>query len=254
MLGTLVLLGCGQGKDARDADARHGTPILALVAASTSDAVREIADDFSGNTGIEVRLSADDSSKLAAQIANGVPADVFLSANKKWADFIKDKGLSQDIKELLGNTLVLVVPKGNPAKVTRPEDLTVSAVKKVALAGPTVPAGIYARQALSRLHLVDELEKENKIVGGESVRATLTFVERGEVEAGVVYGTDAKITDKVEVASTFSPATHDPIVYPLVLLARSQQNASARQFYEHLASPSAAAVFRRYGFTLLSGN
>lgn len=252
-LAALGLPGCGRGIDGQQASGKS-RPILALVAASTQEAVQEIADGFTRDTGVEVRLNADDSSKLAAQIVNGAPADLFLSANEKWADYVADQGFAQEKTALLGNTLVLVVPHGNPARISGPEDLTLPAVQKVALAGPTVPAGIYARQALNRLHLLDELEKQKKIVAGESVRVTLAYVERGEAEAGVVYGTDAKITDQVEVTATFSPATHDPIVYPLVLLKAAENNPAARQFRDRLTGPAGAAVFRKYGFTRLTGD
>src|SRR5262249_9152880 len=149
--------------------------------------------------------------------------------------------------------LVVVVPRGNPAGVKNPADLAGDAVKRVAVAGPTVPAGIYARQALKKLKLWDALEKGKKIVSGDNVRATRTFVERGEVEAGVVYATDARITDKAEQVLAFDAADHDPIRYPLVLLEEGQKSAGARALYGHLQSPAAAAVFRKHGFTVLDG-
>jgi molybdate transport system substrate-binding protein len=232
--------------------ARSGS-ILAWVAASTKDAVQENATQFTKEMGIDVKINADDSSKLATQIVNAAPADIFLSANQKWADFVRDKGFAQEIKPLLGNTLVIVVPLGNPGKVAKPEDLGAPAVQKIAVAGPTVPAGIYARQALTRLKLWDELEQQKRIVPGENVRVALTYVERGEAEAGIVYGTDARISTKIQEVYTFQPDTHDKIVYPLVLLQAGQKNDAARKFYEYLQSPAAAAVFRKHGFTRLSG-
>jgi molybdate transport system permease protein len=224
-------------------------PVLVLVAASTRDAVQEIAAGFTKETGVAVQISAEDSGKLAVQITNGAPADLFLSANEKWADLIRDKGLALATKALLGNTLVLVVPRGNPAGVRSPEDLTGAAVKRLALAGPTVPAGTYARQALAHLRLLDELEKQKKIATGENVRVALTYVERGEAEAGIVYGSDAKITDQVEVAYTFTAAAHDPIVYPLVLLMAAEDKPGARNFYDYLQQPAAAKTFEKYGFS-----
>jgi molybdate transport system substrate-binding protein len=173
---------------------------------------------------------------------------LFLSANEKWADFVQQKGLALESNPLLGNSLVIVVPKDNPAPVSKPEDLTTPAVKRLALAGPTVPAGIYARQALARLNLWNELEKEKKVVAGENVRVALTYVERGEVEAGIVYSTDARITERVQAVYTFDKAIHDPIVYPLVLLKRAEKNAGARAFFDYLQSSQATAIFRKYGF------
>jgi molybdate transport system substrate-binding protein len=245
---AVSLLGCGPGKDGGTAKSEDGT-VLALVAASTKDAVHEAAAAFTRETGTAVKLNADDSSKLATQIVNGAPADLFLSANTQWAEFVRDKGFVHESRPLLGNRLVLVVPVGNPAHVGGPQDLAAPAVHKVAVAGPNVPAGIYARQALTHLHLWDELERHKKIVSGENVRVALSYVERGEAEAGVVYATDAKITERVESVYPFAPSTHEPIVYPLVLLQTGARNEAARKFYDYLQSPKGTAVFQKYGFT-----
>jgi molybdate transport system substrate-binding protein len=246
-LAAITVLGCSKNKE----DAKGH--ILALVAASTREAAQEIADAFTRDTGTEIQISADDSSKLATQIINGAPADLFLSANEEWAKFVKKNGFAAEVVPLLGNTLVLVVPRGNPGRVSKPEELTGPTVKKVALAGPSVPAGIYGRQALQHLNLLEVLESERKVVAGENVRVTLAYVERGEAEAGIVYGTDARITDQVEVTYTFSPSTHERIVYPLVLTRSGASNESARKFYEYLQAAQAKGVFEKHGFTFLAG-
>jgi molybdate transport system permease protein len=230
-----------------DAGGERG-PVLCLIAASTEDAMKEIAATFAADTGISVKLNADDSSKLATQIFHGAPADLFLSANDKWAEYIKEKGFARHTQPLLGNSLVLVVPRGNPGQVRQPEDLAKPAVERIAVAGPTVPAGIYARQALSRLKLWDNLWALRKVVAGDNVRDTLTYVERAEVQAGIVYATDARISNKIEVVYTFPPSSHDRLVYPLVLLKAGAGKAAARRFYEYLQTPAAEAVFRKYGF------
>jgi molybdate transport system substrate-binding protein len=250
----LLAFGCTGGTEItnkRDDGDKEG-PVVAFVAASTKDAVQEIADVFAKERKTEVKVTADDSSRLATQIVEGARADVYLSANEEWANFVKDKGLAQETTPLLGNSLVIVVPAGNPAKVGRPEDLTKSAVKRVAVAGPTVPAGIYARQALGKLGLWNALEKEKKVVSGENVRVTLMYVERGEADAGVVYATDAKLTNKVEQVFTFDPSTHEPIRYPLVLLKERPRTRDGQAFFDFLQSPAAAAIFRKYGFTVLA--
>jgi molybdate transport system permease protein len=236
------MAGCTRSRE------RH--KVLVLAAASTRDAVQEIAADFTRETGVAVEVSPEDSGKLATQIAHGAPADLFLSANEKWADFVRDRGLALEVKPLLGNSLVLIVPQGNPAGVHVPQDLSRADVKRIALAGPTVPAGIYARQALTSLNLLAELEKQNKIATGENVRVTLTYVERGEAQAGIVYGSDARLSDRVETVYTFAPVSHEPIVYPLVLLKAAEKKPAARQFYDYLQGSFAAGVFGRHGFTL----
>jgi molybdate transport system substrate-binding protein len=244
-----AVFGCSKNSE------NHGgqEPVRVLVAASTKDAVQEIAGLFTKETGVEVKIAAESSSKLATQIVNDAPADLFLSANEKWADFVKDKGYAAETRLLLGNSLVLVVPKGNPGRVSKPKDLAGGSVLHVALAGPAVPAGIYARQALKQLGLLEPLEHNKKIVTGEDVRVALAFVERGEAEAGIVYDTDARITDKVEVVHTFAPSTHDLIRYPLLLLKAGQDKEPARKVFAFLQSLKAAEVFKKHGFTPLVG-
>jgi len=247
LLGFLSSIGCN-----RTAETPRGSePVTAFVAASTKDAVQEIASAFKNDKNCEVKINVDDSSKLATQIVQEAPAQVFLSANEKWADFVKEKGFAQETVPLLGNSLVLVTPKGNPAGIRNAEDLAKGSLKRLAVAGPTVPAGIYARQALKKLKLWDALEAEKKVVAGDNVRITLTYVERGEAEAGIVYATDAKISDKVEVVYTFPADTHDSIRYPLVLLRAGNASTSGRAFFDYLQSAKAKDIFGKHGFTLL---
>jgi molybdate transport system substrate-binding protein len=250
LLGLALLVGAaGCGKPGED-----GKGVLrVLVAASTKEAVEEIGRQFTKDTGVEVKVVAESSSRLATQIIHDAPADLFLSANEKWADLVQEEGYAQESLPLLTNRLVLIAPKGNPGKVGKPADLTGAGVKHVALAGPDVPAGIYARQALKKLRLLGDLERGKKIVAGDDVRVTLTFVERGEAEAGIVYETDAKITDKVQVVYTFDPSTHDAIRYPLVLLKAGQKKEAARKLFGFMQSARAKAVFEKHGFTMLSG-
>jgi molybdate transport system substrate-binding protein len=242
-----TLGGCRSGPQ----DATAESPVLALVAASTKDAVEEAAAAFEKAGGAPVTVSAEDSSRLAAQIVNGAPAHLFLSANEKWADHVRDNGFAAEVAPLLGNSLVIVVPRGNPAGVHEAADLAGPVVRHLAVAGPTVPAGIYARQALKSLGLWERIEA--RVVSGDNVRVTLTYVERGEAEAGIVYATDARVSDAVENVCTFAAKTHDPIRYPLVLLKAGAGHAAARRFYDFLRSEAAADVFRKYGFTRLGG-
>lgn len=240
-------LGCG----GQTQPSKAHEPVTVFVAASTKNAVAKIASAFKDERQIEVRISADDSSKLAMQIVQEAPAQLFLSANEKWADFVKEKGFAHETRLLLGNTLVLVTPKGNPANVHGAEDLLKAAVKRVALAGPTVPAGIYGRQALKSLKAWDSLEAGKKIIAGENVRVTLAYVEQVEVDAGIVYATDAKISDKIDLVYTFPATSHEPIRYPLVLLKAGDSSATARSFFEFIQSDRAKEIFAKEGFTLL---
>ena len=168
-------------------------------------------------------------------------------SSTEWADSLRSKGLAIEARNLLGNSLVIAVPGGNPAGVKSPGDLAGEAVKKLALAGENVPAGKYAEQALRSAGLGEQLK--TKIVRGQDVRMTLGFVERGEVEAGIVYATDVKLSRAVETAYRFDPGMHDPIVYPLVLLSGAEKNENARGFDAYLRTAEARAVFERHGFT-----
>jgi molybdate transport system substrate-binding protein len=242
-----VLVGCSQSADTPKAN----EPVVIFAAASTKDAVQEIASSFRRETNAEVKINADDSSKLAMQITQEAPAHLFLSANEKWADYVNEKGFAHETVLLLGNSLVIVTPTGNPAGIAKPEDLTKASMKRLAVAGPTVPAGIYARQALKNLKLWDTLDANKKIVAGDNVRITLTYVERGEAEAGIVYDTDARISDKVDLVCTFPAKVHDPIRYPLVLLKAGNASGSSRAFFEYLQSSKAKVDFGKYGFSVL---
>lgn len=244
---ALALCGCGGGAE------EEGRSATIFVAASTRDAVEELAGLFATGHPYRIKVHADSSSKLALQITRGAPAHLFLSANEQWADHVRDEGHAQKSGILLGNSLVLIAPAGNEAGVQTPADLVGPKVKKLALAGPSVPAGIYAREALDKLGLWEQLEKSGRVVSGEDVRMTLAFVERGEVEAGVVYATDAAISTKVAVTHTFDSSLHAPIRYPLVLLRGGETNPAARAFHEYLLSEEAATVFRRYGFHVEPG-
>lgn len=235
---------------ARDGARRQS--VMMSAAASTSDAVTQLSEKFRESTGMEVKINAGPSNGLATQILAGAPADLFLSASKEWADKIDEGGLADARAELLTNRLVVVVPKGNPAGVKTPEDLAGDAVKKLALAGENVPAGTYADQALTKLGLLQKLNAAGKIVRGEDVRATLAYVERGEAEAGVVYGTDVQPGANVEKACEFDPALHDKIVYVLVLVKHDAQSPAARQFYEFLQSTEADATYAKLGFVSLN--
>jgi molybdate transport system substrate-binding protein len=228
-----------------------GAPVIVSAAASTKDVIEALDKKFTASTGAEVKVNAGPSNGLAQQILAGAPADLFLSANQQWADEVKKGGQAADSAQLLTNKLVLVVPQDNPGGVHEPKDLLSPKVKKIALAGEKVPAGIYAGQALTKLDLLQKLTDENKIVRGQDVRNTLNFVERGEAEAGIVYSTDVRAADGVVVAYEFDPSLHDEIVYVLVLLKHGSDNPAAGDLYKFLQSPQADETYRSFGFTRL---
>src|SRR4029077_11175574 len=137
------------------------------------------------DTGTEVKVNPGPSSGLANQVIADAPVDLFLSASQQWADEVNKHDKAAAMTRLLTNKLVIAVPAANPGGVKEPKDLLSAAVKKIALAGEKVPAGIYADQALTKLKLLQPLESAGKIVRGQDVRSALSYVERGEAEAGI---------------------------------------------------------------------
>jgi molybdate transport system substrate-binding protein len=224
--------------------------LLLFAAASTKEAVDEVVANFErSHANVSVKTSYGASSTLAQQLIAGAEADLFLSANQAWAAKLDEEGLVAKRHELLGNELVLVVATGSKIKLAGPADLLSDGVERLALAEPaSVPAGIYAKQALEKLKLWDQLRP--KVVGAADVRQALAYVEAGAAEAGIVYATDAAVTNKVKIAFRFDAELTEPIVYPLVLLKQSESKSSAQALYEAFRSDAAAKIYRRRGFTL----
>lgn len=229
-------------------DAPLSGKVLVLAAASTIDAVDALRKEFTRqHPGVTLRTSFAASSALAQQISAGADADVYLSASRQWADFVEKKKLVAQRRDLLGNRLVVILPVDSKLKIGDAQDLTQSGVRRLALADPkAVPAGIYAREALEKLHLWTKLEP--RVAGAADVRQALKFVETGAADAGIVYATDAAADDGVRVVLTLPARLSAPIRYPVVLLTHGSDNAAAVAFYEFLGSPAAATVFERYGF------
>jgi molybdate transport system substrate-binding protein len=226
---------------------------LISAAASTKDLVESLAAQYAKASKRSIKVNPGSSNSLAGQIIAGAPADLFLSANQEWADKVVQAKLSSAQVKLLTNKLVLIVPKGNPAGIKNPNDLVKATVKRIALAGEKVPAGKYADQSLAKLDLLENLVKDKKIVRGQDVRTALAFVERGEVEAGIVYSTDLLVAKNVEMVHAFDPALHDEIVYVLLLLRHGEDNPSAKEFFAFLKSMEADATIEKFGFERYCG-
>jgi len=230
-------------------------PITVFAAASLKESLDEAAAAYQGATGQSVRVSYAASSALARQIEQGAPADVFLSADRDWMDYVQQRGLldAGSRRDLLGNTLVLIAPKASTAKpvvLKRGVDLRpLLGDGRLALAlTASVPAGKYAKAAFTSLGVWDSLQ--DKVAEGENVRAALMLVTRGEAPLGVVYGSDAQAETGVRVLATFPADSHPPIVYPVARIAASK-HAQSGAFVRWLATPAAAAIFRRHGFSVL---
>lgn len=219
------------------------------AAASLTDALQEIARTYEATSPDRILLNLGASSLLARQIEEGAPADLFLSADEAKMDSLAKKGLllAGTRKSVLGNTLVVVVPLDSKLKIAAPKDLTLGSIRALALAEPqTVPAGIYAKEYLQKLGLWRKVI--DRVVPTENVRAALAAVESGNADAGIVYSTDAQISQKVRVAYSVPEAQGPKISYPFAALAATRHPEEARRFLAYLSSPPALDVFRRYGF------
>jgi molybdate transport system substrate-binding protein len=226
--------------------------LLFLAAASTTEAVDQIRAEFVRlHPKVTLRINFGASSALAKQIQAGADADLFLSASTEWAEFLAKHKLAVRQHDLLGNQLVVVVPANSPESIKQPGDLAQPQIRHLALADPkSVPAGIYAKQALGNLGLWNQLE--SRVTGAADVRQALRYVETGAAEAGIVYATDAAASKAVRIAIRFDAKLSDPIRYPLVLLKHGASDPAAVALFQFLSSPAASAVFRRQGFAVLS--
>lgn len=224
--------------------------VMVYAATSTFNALSDIIKEYNElNTDIIVKVSFASSSTLAKQIEAGAPAQIFISANPKWMDYLQQQNLliPETRTNLLHNKIVLISPIAYSIKVKMNQDFNfANQLKgKLCLGDPNhVPAGIYAKQGLVTLNWWNNLKRD--IVGTKDVRAALVLVEMGECAAGIVYATDAKASDKVQVIAEFPSKTHEPIVYPLARVAGSSDIAN--DFMAYLKSKESRKVFKRYGF------
>jgi molybdate transport system substrate-binding protein len=246
LLGVVFFAFAGCGSETPPSQPARSLTIY--VAASTKEAVEEIAKTFQAETGVRVEVSPGPSSRLAKQIVGGGPADLFLSADQANADYLEEKQLVAKRRNLLANRLVVVTPADSQLKLSKLGDLAEKTIKQLALAMEKVPAGEYAREALGKAGVWEQVK--DKVIGGDDVRATLAFVERG-ADAGIVYKTDALGSSKVRIAFEIDPALHKPIEYPLVLIRREADHEAAEEFYQYLASEQVAEAFRRAQFVVL---
>lgn len=226
MTWLLLALACGPQPE----------PVRVMAAASLTDALPAALDGWGG---AEVAVSFDATSRLARQLEAGAPADVFLSADTAWMDWLQDRELVHGRVDLLANAVVLVVPADAPA-------LDLAAVDRLALAGAEVPAGRYARQALRATGAWDGVA--DRVVEAATVRMALVWVARGEADAGIVYATDARIEPGVRVVRAYTAAESGPVVLPAALASDDPRGAA---LLGHLSGPGAAPAWRAAGLTVL---
>ncbi|MBY0596471.1 molybdate ABC transporter substrate-binding protein [Bacillus bingmayongensis] len=242
----------GEKKEKTNAKEEKAVELTISAAASLQDAFKEIEKQYKQKEpNIKLAFNFGGSGALQQQIEQGAPADLFFSAAEDKFQTLVKKGFinEKEGKSLLGNELVLIVPKESSIKTF--QELKEEKVKKLAIGTPeSVPAGKYAKASLTHENLWNDLQ--NKTVFTKDVRQVLTYVETGSVDAGIVYKTDALISDKVKIAGAAPANSHEPIHYPVGVIKESKHKKEATSFYEYLQSKDAQSIFKKYGFTILS--
>ncbi|MCM3790757.1 molybdate ABC transporter substrate-binding protein [Domibacillus indicus] len=251
----VLIIGCAacssaeQSKQAKNNGQEEETVTITVsAAASLQDALGEIKKSFEKKySNVDVTYNFGSSGTLAQQISQGAPVDLFFSAAEdKFDALVKDGSIKQENSaDLVGNDLVLIVPKEGDAAVQSFEELP--AAQKVAIGTPeSVPAGQYAKETLQHLYIWDKVSE--KLIYAKDVRQVLTYVETGNVDAGLVYKTDALISSKIKIAAAAEEKSHAPIIYPAGIIESSKQKKEAALFYQYLQSEEAMNIFEKYGF------
>ena len=249
LLGLLFLLGICLGAPALAA----GQTVTVFAAASLKNALDDVGAAYMAKTGNEAKFSYAASSALARQIEQGAPADVFVSADADWMNYVAGKGLivADTRRDLWTNNLALIAPADSAVKLKIEPGMPLAQALgdgRLSIAGLTVPAGKYAQASLTSLGVWDSVK--DKLAPADNVRAALAFVAQGEAPLGIVYDTDAKIEPKVRIVGLFPASSHPPIVYPGAVVAAST-NPAAAGFVTFLQGSQASGILRKYGFTIL---
>ena len=249
LVGALLASGAAKPVQAQSSE------ILVFAAASMKTALDDIAKRWQSETGMTVKVSYAGSSALAKQIEAGAPADIFISADSDWMNYVAGKNLIKSATrvDLLGNRIVLVAAKDDKTtlKIAPGFDLA-GALKndRLAMANvASVPAGKYGKVALEKLGVWRSVEK--KVAQTDDVRAALLLVSRGEAPFGIVYATDAAADANVRIVDVFPLTSHAPIIYPASVLG-SSKNADAEAFFAYLRSAKAKPLFEKQGFSVLN--
>ena len=205
------------------------------------------------NPSVKLVFQADSSGKLLSQIQEGYACDIFFSAAQKQMDSLEKAGLLADgtRRNLLENEVVLIVPKDGGKDVTSFDALATPTVSRVALGEPKgVPVGQYTEEILTKLGILDQVKA--KSVYGSDVRQVLSWTETGDADCGVVYATDAAVSDKVKVAAKAPADSHKPVIYPAAILKDTKHMNEAKSFLDFVSSEKGMAILEKYGFEAAS--
>lgn len=243
-----ILAGCGSPESTSDRETTEQVTLTISAAASLQDTLEALQTNYEKeHPAIKITYNFGGSGALQQQILQGAPVDLFFSAAKDKFDELVNKALIDQNQgtDLLANELVLIVPKENAKQILSFEDITKA--EKIALGTPeTVPAGKYGVESLQNMKLWEAIQ--SKVVYTKDVRQVLTYTETENVDAGIVYKTDALVSDQVEIIATANTNTHTPIIYPLGIIKDSKHLKEAEDFYNYLQSDEAMQIFAQYGF------
>ena len=255
-----MVLGCDRLSNLRLESPSQATPSKQLTvsaAASLKNAMEEIKPIYEQKySGTEIIYNFASSGSLQRQIEQGAPVDVFISAatNKMEALEKQNLLLTRTRQNLLKNQIVLIVPhrnQKNELKLERFKDLTTQEIDRIALGEPaSVPAGKYAQEVLTSFEIADRIN--DRAIYGKDVRQVLNYVATGNVDAGIVYRTDARIAEGVEIAAIAPETSHSPVIYPIAVIQDSNRPEVAIELIEFLTTPEAQAVFKDYGFATIN--
>lgn len=263
LLGVFLAIGCTD--NGSEVTNETGTPvsaetgvseqepetIMVSAAASLTEAFTDMESRFeTENPGTDVSLNFAGSGNLRAQIEGGAPVDVFASADEKNMDILANKSLIDNStrEDFAQNSLVLIAPATSDFNITGLEDLADSQVERIAIGNPeTVPVGKYTRTALTEAGLLNKTE--NKFILAEDVKQVLTYVERGEVDAGFVYMTDAKTAEPGTIKVVTNVSVSTPVTYPIAVVSSSENKESAQEFVDFVTGEEGQEILQEYGFT-----
>ena len=261
VLSSLLVIGFDRLSNIQVINPSQATPSIQLTvsaAASLKNILEEIEPIYQQKyPETEIIYNFASSGSLQRQIEQGAPVDVFISAATDKMDTLEKQGLllTETRQDLLKNQMVLVTPETNQKnalKIDNFDDLTTKEITTIALGEPkSVPAGRYAQEVLSYFKITDKVN--SKAVYGKDVRQVLNYVATGNVDAGIVYCTDAQIADRVQIVATAPETSHSPVIYPIAVIKDSGNREAAIELTEFLTTSEAQAVFEEYGFDLVTG-
>ena len=229
----------------------HAADLTVFAATSLTESLKQLGVIYQKQTGQRVVFNFGASSTLARQIEEGAPADIFFSADETQMDMLEKNKLivASTRQDRLSNALVVIVPVDSTLQINSASDLTNAAISKIALGNPAgVPAGVYAKIWLTKKGVWEDIK--SKIVPTENVRGVLAAVASSDVDAGVVYQTDAIISKRVKTAYQVPSVDNPDIRYPMAVLKESKQQKAAKDFVKFLASEDAARIFESFGFVI----